>query len=773
MNLIRLQLAGFDQMLDFGDRDLCRGRHHGIEVPRRLAINQVALPVALPCLHESKVGFQTFFHDVGTAFKLASFLSFSDHRSHTGRRIKSRDSSAAGPNALSKSALRSQIELDGSLEHHFFEQFILADIAADVMHDLTGGQQQAVSDAIDADIIADGAQILCAAADERTNEILWHAAEAKTANHDGRAVKDVANGIIRVGHHFIHRPSILAERLSLARIIEFPLQSCNFHMHLKFSSYPFRNALAAALMLLSSAVTLAQEIGPQLRGKVCDASSKPIVGATVILKAQDQAEPLSAQTGADGTFSFPFVRPASYHIEVSAAGFVGVSRLLGPISAEKKIFELIVLKSAVKSTRKSESANGVTPSSTGPQFFDEPQFTVSGVTDTTNLGGHGSGPFSRNREAVEKDVASLATTGGVSESPRNDDKALRAEVERNPSDFAANQRLGRMLVAEGKARDAIPYLERAKELNSDDYQNMCDLGFALVSAGEYAAARTQLQGLLRKHDTAEVHHLLAGVDEKLGDSLAAVHEYQRAAELAPSESTIFDWGSELLLHHAADPAIEVFIRGNRLFPHSTRMLIGLGAAEFSAGSYEQAVKRLCEASDLNPEDPLPYLFLGKVQRSEKTVSHEVIERLQRFLNLQADNPQANYLYAVAVWKDNQPTPPAQVAVQVESLLKNAVRLDPKFAEAFLQLGIVHAYQENSAVAISDFQHAIANRPDLQEAHYRLAQAYRSAGNLDQAKAEIRIYEQWAQQSAEQIEREHHEIKQFVYSLRDRPSTQVQ
>ena len=80
-------------------------------------------------------------------------------------------------------------------------------------------------------------------------------------------------------------------------------------------------------------------------------------------------------------------------------------------------------------------------------------------------------------------------------------------------------------------------------------------------------------------------------------------EYQRAAELDPSEPYFFDWGSELLLHRAVEPAIEVFSKGNRLFPHSARMLVALGVAWYSNGSYDQAAQRLCEASDLNPDDP--------------------------------------------------------------------------------------------------------------------------------------------------------------------------
>jgi hypothetical protein len=74
--------------------------------------------------------------------------------------------------------------------------------------------------------------------------------------------------------------------------------------------------------------------------------------------------------------------------------------------------------------------------------------------------------------------------------------------------------------------------------------------------------------------------LLGGAVNK-GDDLETARAYQRAAELDPSESHIFDWGAELLTHRAAEQSIEVFSRGNKLFPRSTRMLLGLAAAFYS------------------------------------------------------------------------------------------------------------------------------------------------------------------------------------------------
>jgi tetratricopeptide (TPR) repeat protein len=196
------------------------------------------------------------------------------------------------------------------------------------------------------------------------------------------------------------------------------------------------------------------------------------------------------------------------------------------------------------------------------------------------------------------------------------------------------------------------------------------------------------------------------------------------------------------------------------------MLVGLGAAWFARGDVDQAVKRVCTASDLNSDDSMPYLFLGKMQAAETIPPPELVEKLHRFATLQPENAEANYYYAVGLWKRRASPPDTNVATQVESLLNKAIRLDPKYSAAYLQLGIVDAEQRDSQRAIANYQRAIQADPQMEEAHYRLAQAYRQIGEADKAKAELQIYDQMSKESAENSERERHEIRQFVYTLRD-------
>ncbi len=353
-------------------------------------------------------------------------------------------------------------------------------------------------------------------------------------------------------------------------------------------------------------------------------------------------------------------------------------------------------------------------------------------------------------------------------------------LKRQPESFDANYQLGKLLVEERKPQEALPYLERVFALKPTDSDSSYQLALAYANAGDYERARTNVRALLAAQDQsrpekAEPHHLLGDVDEKLGNPLEAVKEYQRAAELNPSESNLFDWGSELLAHRAVEPALEVFTAGNRLFPRSVRMLAGLGASWYALGSYDQAEQRLCEASDLNPDDPTPYLFMGKMQTAENAQSEAIVERLARFVALQPENAMANYYYAVSLWKRRKSPESIEDLPRVKSLLEKAVSLDPKLGPAYLQLGVLYSERKDLSKAISAYQQAIAATPRLEEAHYRLAQAYRQVGDISKAKAELQLYSQISKEKKAETERQRHEVQQFVYQLRETatPSTPPQ
>jgi tetratricopeptide (TPR) repeat protein len=372
-----------------------------------------------------------------------------------------------------------------------------------------------------------------------------------------------------------------------------------------------------------------------------------------------------------------------------------------------------------------------------PDFFDQPTFTVAGVTDASNLGGHASAN-SVPAPAVSTQIGALrqsTSTGGMS--PAGNEKSLREAVGRAPDSFKANYQLGVFLAGTQRPSEALSYLRHASEL---------------------------------KPDNADLRHLLGDMEEKAGDSLAAVKDYQRAAELQPSENNFFDWGAELLTHGAMEPAVQVFSKGNGLFPKSARMLVALGAASYAHGSYDQAGRALCEVVDLDPHSSSPYPFLDKLQIVDGAQSDAIVERLARFHDLEPENPQANYYYARALWNGRSGPGDIRTSIQVQFLLNKAIQIRPNMVQAHVQLGELLAERKDFPKAIAAYEAAIRLDPNLAEPHYRLAEVYRTTGDSAKAQAETAAYKQATNAALQQTERERRDLQQFVYTLRQPGTT---
>ncbi len=343
---------------------------------------------------------------------------------------------------------------------------------------------------------------------------------------------------------------------------------------------------------------------------------------------------------------------------------------------------------------------------------------------------------------------------------------FKKALELQPANYDANHNLGELYVRAGKVPAAVPYLEQAQRINPAAGDNGYDLALAYIVTNRLADARPLLQGLLKQKDSAELHNLLAEVEEKDGKFVAAANEYELAAHLDPSESNLFDWGSELLLHRTLDAAIQVFQNASERYPDSPRVAIGLGIAYYSRGNYDDAVKSLLHAADLAPADPRVYLFLSRAYDSSPGQAAEVIERFRRFAELQPGNGRAQYYYAMSLWKGKRAQDPNLDLTQIGALLKKSTALDPALAEAHLQLGNLYSDQQKYADSIPEYQRALELNADLADAHYRLGQAYVRSGEKDRAQEQFQVYQKLREQHLAELDKQRAEIRQFVYAAKD-------
>jgi tetratricopeptide (TPR) repeat protein len=475
-------------------------------------------------------------------------------------------------------------------------------------------------------------------------------------------------------------------------------------------------ALAAALSWLSGAA-FAQDPLPRrydaritVGGTVRNSAGEPVADASVFLEEKGSSTPVATKTNAAGAFLLAATHAGTYSLRAAKSGFrsaVAESLTLAP--EDKKHVDLVL-----------DPLPPTNSTSAPMEFKDEPNFTVAGVTDWSNLGLHGSDTTARTSEALAKET--LALKSGDPE---------------------------KASTSTGKGR--------------------YDLALAYQAKGDFAQARQQVRKLLAAADEAEGHRLLGDLDEQLDDPLEAVREFEQAARMDPSEQNYFEWGSELLLHRAAKPAVEVFTKGSSAHPNSARMLAGLGAALYSVGSYDDAARRLCDAADLRPVDAAPYLFLGKIEKATSAPLPCSEEKLARFVRDQPGNALANYYYAISLQKRNKGSENPASVQQTEALLEKAVAIDPKLDEAYLRLGVLHFARGDFQPAICAYKQAIEINPSLAEAYYRLGLTYQRIGEKTKAQEEFQTYKQVQETEAAEIERQRRELRQFLIILKDQPT----
>jgi tetratricopeptide (TPR) repeat protein len=318
-----------------------------------------------------------------------------------------------------------------------------------------------------------------------------------------------------------------------------------------------------------------------------------------------------------------------------------------------------------------------------------------------------------------------------------DESALLEQERLHPEDFKAAHLLGEFYIQRQNLAAAIPYLEKAWQIDPSNYVNGYDLGLAYLQAGRTSDSRRIVLQLANQSDKAELHNLLGDIAEAEKRVDEAARQYEIAARMDPSEKNLFDLGSELTLHQGFAPALKVFEFGTTRYPRSARLRIGLGVAHYSMGQYDEAVESLCQGVDLDPTDTKALYFLGKMYDISPQLAEEVTKRLARFVALYPQNAAANYYYALSLRKHSDSS---EAVTQAEALLRKAVRLNPAFAEAHYELATICEAKSLDAEAVQEYETATKLDSGLEKAHFRLARLYQRLGKSALAREQFRAFE---------------------------------
>lgn len=369
----------------------------------------------------------------------------------------------------------------------------------------------------------------------------------------------------------------------------------------------------------------------------------------------------------------------------------------------------------------------------------------------------------RERPTSEEAHANLGAT--LYKLHRNHDALIEFEraVKIDPRKVTAQQSLGQVLLDEHKPDRAVEAFSAALRLKPGDDDLNFSYAAALVASARFDEAAQTLSSTSASEQSALAQSLLGEIEENKGNFQSALQHFDRAVELEPTEENAWSLGVELLRHWTFDAAIREFEAAAIKFPNSTRMRFGLGAAYFGDSKFTAAVPVFADLLDADKGNALYAELLGMActSVSGSTVSPRCSGLLTYAESHPHDAKAATYSASMLL-TENGSSDKTDVALK---LLSGAISADPKLPDAQYQMGVLKQNQGDWVGSISNLEAAIALKPDLAQAHYRLALAYWRTGRKQEGQAEMELQKKYSKQEREDLDKRLRQITTFIVDVR--------
>jgi tetratricopeptide (TPR) repeat protein len=323
-------------------------------------------------------------------------------------------------------------------------------------------------------------------------------------------------------------------------------------------------------------------------------------------------------------------------------------------------------------------------------------------------------------------------------------------------------------IASGNKDDATAADEMAKalEIAPGDRGLAVATAVAQFRAGRLDQALASSEKSKAIQDSADIENLLGDIQERRGDSLAAVHGYQTAVALAPdNEEYRLSLALELLRHHTFEPAILVLEQGSKQFPASLRMRVALALGYFLVNRDSDATAALLGAMRLESGRAFVLDFLGDLLIDQSdTPDNGVVKEICGDADAHTNSAMAQAVCGGLLLRVQADQ--ADDAHNAEPLarLRKAVQLAGDNATARCQLGKALEMDQQWKDARQEMEECVRLRPDSTEWHYRLSRIYLRLGLGDLAKEQDRLRAEADQKLAAQSQQRYATLAQFLYAL---------
>jgi tetratricopeptide (TPR) repeat protein len=328
----------------------------------------------------------------------------------------------------------------------------------------------------------------------------------------------------------------------------------------------------------------------------------------------------------------------------------------------------------------------------------------------------------------------------------------------NPKNATTQQGLGELWLDAGKPERAVEAFSMALEGKPEDPDIQMDLATTLVAAGNYDKALDVLNKVPATDASADAQVLFGQIEEAHGHPVQAEQHLNRAVQLEPTEANVWALGVELLRHWTFEPAIQEFKAAAAQFPQSKRTLLGLGTAYFGNANYAASIPVFASLLESDPGNALYAELLGMSCTAVMQEARPECSSLIAYAQAHPRDARASVYAAANVLQGSPTDEQLQIA---EKLLRNAIAASPRQPDARYQMGVLQQSKGDWAGSVANLEAAVAVKPDLAEAHYRLALAYWRSGRKQEAQEQMALHQKYAKQQKEELDQRLRQITTFV------------
>ncbi|HLG95214.1 MAG TPA: tetratricopeptide repeat protein [Bryobacteraceae bacterium] len=188
-------------------------------------------------------------------------------------------------------------------------------------------------------------------------------------------------------------------------------------------------------------------------------------------------------------------------------------------------------------------------------------------------------------------------------------------------------------------------------------------------------------------------------------------------------------GDASLARGESSQAASAYEQAARLKPDSLAAWLGLGNAFEQAGKLDRAADAFRRAAQLYPDNAEAWRKLGEVCVKEGR-DQEALAALQKSAQLDPDIPETQYALGT-LWSK----PPADTG-RAEKGFREAIRLEPDYAQAHMNLAILLFSRRQIDEATYHFAYAVRVRPRYALGHFNYALMLTKLQRLQEARAEF-------------------------------------